>query len=82
MNFRATLFRMKNYGAKMKRANWKGYWEWRDNTIFMHCEDGRVLDIRETDDVAFTLDNILANDWENATPYNCPVLVRETTRNQ
>ena len=77
LGFRATLFRMRNYNMKMKRAAWKGYWEWRDGTIFMHCEDGRVMDIRETEDVEFTLENILANDWQDATPGNCPVLARE-----
>lgn len=30
----------------------------------MHCKDGRVLDIRDTDCVKFTFDNISANDWE------------------
>ena len=30
----------------------------------MHCKDGRVLDIRESEDVGYTLGHILRDDWE------------------
>lgn len=30
----------------------------------MYCKDGKVLDIRETDDVDFTFSNIIRDDWE------------------
>lgn len=30
----------------------------------IHCKDGKVLDIRDTEDVDFTMSNILANGWE------------------
>lgn len=40
-----------------------GYWAWEDDTIMLHCHDGRVLDIRETDDVAFTFGHIVEGDW-------------------
>lgn len=77
LTFKFCYICMKGNGLKYKRAAWKGYWAWENDTIMMHCEDGKVLDIRETDDVAFTLENILANDWEVAVPSNCPVLAKE-----
>ena len=33
------------------------------STVKMHCKDGRVLDIRETEDVFYTLENIASNEW-------------------
>lgn len=32
----------------------------------MYCKDGRVLDIRETEDVFYTLSNIASEDWKLA----------------
>lgn len=59
-------------GKKIKLSSWKGYWKMeRDvysregkNTIHMHCKDGRVLDIRDTQDVMFTVGNMATDDWE------------------
>ena len=45
----------------------------------MHCKDGRVMDIRDTERVAYTLDNICTEDWQIATEKNCPVLGGEAT---
>jgi hypothetical protein len=68
----STAFKALKEGKKIKRKCWQGYWqktkdvynkEGKD-TIFMHCKDGRVLDIRETQDVMFTIGNIAENDWE------------------
>ena len=50
-------------GEKIKRPLWKGYWVWENNTIMMHCRDGSVCDIRETDFVAYTFSNIAQRDW-------------------
>lgn len=50
-------------GYYVRRKNWKGYWAWENNTIMIHCADGTVLDIRETQDVKFTIENMLADDW-------------------
>ena len=50
-------------GEKIKRPLWEGYWEWENNTIMMHCQDGSVVDIRETDFVAYTFSNIAQRDW-------------------
>lgn len=53
-------------GKKIAREKWLGYWEWDDkaDTIMMHCQNGLVLDIRQTEDVAFTLKNMLLDDWK------------------
>ena len=32
-------------------------------TIHMHCKDGRVLDIRDTQDVLFTVGNMASDEW-------------------
>lgn len=53
-------------GAMVKLPEWTGFWKWEDNSIKMYCKDGRVLDIRETEDVNYTLSFILRDDWEIA----------------
>ena len=53
-------------GEAVKRTGWTGYWIFDHDreTIMMHCKDGQVKDIRETQDVIFTVSNMLADDWE------------------
>lgn len=51
-------------GATVKCPEWAGFWKWEDNSIKMYCKDGRVLDIRETEDVDYTMKFILRDDWE------------------
>lgn len=63
MKFAYAYEALKN-GAKIKRAHWLGWWSKENGTIKMHCKDGRVLDIRETEDVFFTIDNLITEDWE------------------
>ena len=62
MHFRDAWFLMLN-GAKVKRPLWAGYWAWEDNTIMMHCRDGSVIDIRSTENPAYTFSNVAARDW-------------------
>lgn len=50
-------------GKKIKRPLWEGYWAWENGTIMMHCRDGEVTDIRNTDFVAYTFSNIAQRDW-------------------
>lgn len=69
MDFRRAWFHLLN-GEKIKRPHWGGYWAWENDTIMMHCKDGRVLDIRKTDDPAFTFGNVAAHDWEVMTMKN------------
>ena len=62
MKFAEALEALKQ-GAKIKLPSWKGYWAKEDNTVKMYCKDGRVLDIRETEDVFYTLKNISSEEW-------------------
>lgn len=87
MNFREAFEAMKQ-GAKVKLPSWGGYWSWdaEKETIMMHCRpqdadkgQGPVLDIRETQRVEYTLQNILSDEWQIADETNCPVLGGEAT---
>lgn len=50
-------------GKKIKRPLWEGYWAWENNTIMMHCRDGKVINILDTDLPAYTFSNIAQRDW-------------------
>lgn len=63
MSFRNAFIYMLQ-GQKVKLPHWEGYWCWENGTIMMHCADGRVLDIRQTDDMLFTMSNVASCDWE------------------
>lgn len=73
MKFGLALSLMKQ-GFKVKLPSWSGYWCWEDNTIMMHCKDGKVLDIRDTDKVEYTMSNMASEDWAIANEENTPVL--------
>lgn len=75
MTFKQAFESMK-YGAKVKLPSWAGYWCWdeKKQTIMMHCKDGKILDIRETDRVEYTLVNLLSDEWQFADNDNCPIL--------
>lgn len=68
MKFSEALKHMKK-GKKAKLPSWKGYWTWEfddvigTDTILMYLRDGQVLDIRNTTDLEFTIENILSNQW-------------------
>lgn len=63
MTFREAWFELLN-GKKITKPNWSGYWVWENNTIMMHCKDGKILDIRLTDNVAYTFSFIASDDWQ------------------
>lgn len=81
MDFREALIAMR-CGHKVKLPSWGGYWCWDDekDTVMMHCrpEDSdsgsEALDIRESQRVGYTLDNICSDEWIIADGSNCPVL--------
>lgn len=84
----AEAFKAMKQGSKIKLPSWGGYWCWdpENETIMMHCRpqdtdkgQGPVLDIRETQRVEYTLQNILSDDWQIADGENCPVLGGEAT---
>lgn len=68
-------------GAAVKLPSWAGYWWWDEEsqTILMYTKDGGCLDIRETQNVEYTLRNILSDDWICANGQNCPILGGEAT---
>lgn len=67
-------FELLKEGKLLKLKSWKGYWKWENNTIMMYCKNGDTLDIRETQNVEFTIGNILTDEWEIATIENCQLL--------
>lgn len=82
MNFKQALEKMKK-GIPMKLPAWGGYWCWdnRKETIMMHCRpkdadegQGPILDIRETERVEYTLNNVLSEEWVAANNENCTLL--------
>ncbi len=82
MNFKQALEEMKK-GIPMKLPSWGGYWCWDNEkeTIMMHCRpkdadegQGPILDIRETQRVEYTLDNVLSDEWVIADNENCTLL--------
>ena len=89
MKFEQALKAMKQ-GVKVKLPSWGGYWCWNPEkeTVMMHCrvqdtDKGQepVLDIRETQRVEYTLQNILSDEWVIADESNTPVLGGEATFN-
>ena len=80
MKFEDALKTMKS-GEKVKLPSWGGYWCWNPEkeTIIMHIKDGQELDIRETQNVEYTLQNILSDEWTLADKTNCPQLGGEAT---
>lgn len=80
MDFEEALVLMKE-GHKVKLPSWGGYWSWdqEKETVIMHTKDGEDLDIRETQRVGYTLENILSDEWQIANEENCPQLGGEAT---
>lgn len=75
MNFKQALREMKR-GIPVKLPSWGGYWCWDNEaeTIIMYTKDNQRLDIRETQRVEYTLDNILSDEWIPANGENTPIL--------
>lgn len=66
MNFAGALFSLIR-GHKIRRKHWIGYWQLgEDGEVYMYCHDGRKLNIRESEDILYTLENIACDDWEIA----------------
>lgn len=75
MEFVEALKLMKQ-GIKIKLPSWAGYWCWDNErqTVMMHCKDGSILDIRETDRVEYTLSNVASDEWIAVEKENTPIL--------
>lgn len=80
MLFKEALDKMQN-GANVKLPTWGGYWYWdpEKETVVMHTKDGKELDIRQTERVEYTLENICSDEWMLANENNCPELGGEAT---
>ena len=80
MKFEKALKAMKS-GLPVKLPSWAGYWWWDEEsrTILMYTKDGDCLDIRETQRVEYTIQNILSDEWIVANGQNCPILGGEAT---
>ena len=63
MNFASALFSMLR-GHKVRRSHWSGYWVIEHGELIMHCRDGLVLNLRDSEDMVYTLQNISCDDWE------------------
>lgn len=64
-------FELLKSGTILKRKEWEGFWKWENDTIMMYCKNEKgfkLIDIRETTDVDFTISNLIANDWEIVPP--------------
>ena len=74
-------FKIVKSGLAVKLPSWAGYWWWDEEaqTILMYTKDGGCLDIRETQRVEYTLQNILSDEWIYADGRNCPILGGEAT---
>lgn len=75
MKFTEAFKAMKD-GKKVKLPSWGGYWYWDEEkqTIMMHTKEGNILDIRDTQRVEYTLENIMSDEWVLADENNTPVL--------
>lgn len=69
MNFASALFSLKR-GHKIKRSHWTGYWQLENDEVIMHCYDGKCVNIKDTQDIIYTLENIACDDWEIVDDYH------------
>ena len=65
MNFAGALFALQR-GHKVKRHHWTGYWQANESgkEIIMHTYDGKELNLKDTNDIFYTLSNCACDDWE------------------
>ena len=69
-------FKIMKEGRGVKLPSWGGYWWWDEEsqTILMYTKDGGCMDIRETQNVEYTIQNLLSDEWIVADGQNCPIL--------
>lgn len=66
VSFEIALGAIKSNPNKIiKLPEWDGYWFWDNEkqTVMIYCNDGTKFDIRESQDVYYTLTNICRKDW-------------------
>lgn len=68
MNFASALFSMQR-GHKVRRHHWTGYWTLENNEFIMHTYNGETINIRDSNDMFYTVSNMACDDWEIADNY-------------
>lgn len=68
MNF-ASAFISLQRGHKIRRKHWTGYWVLEAGEVFMYTYDNKKLNIRESENIMYTIGNMACNDWEIADDY-------------
>lgn len=65
MNFQAAFSYLKR-GHDITLPEWGGFWRWdaQRKTIMMHTRKGEILDIRQSNDMDYTLGFTFRTDWE------------------
>lgn len=66
-------------GVPIKRKPWLGYWQFDQPTkaIIMYTKEGDIIPLIETNDILYTISNIVSDDWEIATNEKCSIPVKE-----
>jgi hypothetical protein len=64
-------------GVRVRMPEWSGYWAYEDGAIIMHCKDGEAIDIRNSEDILYTLGFTIRDDWELADETNSKLLQGE-----
>ena len=77
LNF-GVAFSLLKEGYEIKRESWAGYWKKEGDEILMYCKDGSIINIKDTKDIFFTLENTLAKDWQVANNDNSLLMNGET----
>jgi len=67
-------FELLKQGNPIKREHWGGYWKLENNQIVMYIKDGSTMNLTETTDILFTIDNMLHDDWQVADNTNSTLL--------
>ena len=62
MSFACAVFALMR-GHKVRRHHWTGYWYFDKDkkTVIMHMHDGGEQDIRDTNDIIYTLSNFMSS---------------------
>lgn len=63
MNFASAFISMQR-GHKVKRKHWDGYWVIENGEIIMHTRKGQIINIRDSEDMLYTVSNMTCDDWE------------------
>lgn len=58
-------------GTPIKRKEWKGFWRWVEDGIYIFKKNGEYFPIGESSNMETTLAHTTINDWEIATKENC-----------